>query len=307
MPAPAGPVDAALRGRPSSTAFHAAHERLYGYSFAGRADQRVEWVNLRVTGVGPIRAAGSCAERAPTGDARRRAGPAAAPAGWSSTPPTTTPRCTGARDLLPGDVVDRPGRHRGVRLDGAGAPRASRPRVDGYGNLRAPAHRRGPAPSRSTSVAAGRRAAADPVLVEIVEGTLASVEKEVETAIGRTSRSPMIRDAHDFRAGIHDRAAAQADRPLVQRARAPGGPRLPARHDAPRRRVLPQRRLRVRGRHRPPARPVRHRAGLPRRRGDGDGPAGGRVRAGVRPPRRHRRRLPRARCRAARRRCSRRA
>jgi len=46
--------------------------------------------------------------------------------------------------------------------------------------------------------------AADPVLVEIVAGTLASIEKEVETAIGRTSRSPMIRDAHDFRAGIHD-------------------------------------------------------------------------------------------------------
>ncbi|WP_270886315.1 hydantoinase B/oxoprolinase family protein [Pedococcus sp. 5OH_020] len=45
----------------------------------------------------------------------------------------------------------------------------------------------------------------DPVLVEIVQGTLASVELEVETAIGRTSRSPMIRDAHDFRAGIHDR------------------------------------------------------------------------------------------------------
>jgi N-methylhydantoinase B len=52
--------------------------------------------------------------------------------------------------------------------------------------------------TRSTS------ATADPVLVEIVAGTLASVEKEVETAIGRTSRSPMIRDAHDFRAGIHD-------------------------------------------------------------------------------------------------------
>jgi N-methylhydantoinase B len=45
----------------------------------------------------------------------------------------------------------------------------------------------------------------DPIVVEIVQGTLASVEKEVETAIGRTSRSPMIRDAHDFRAGIHDR------------------------------------------------------------------------------------------------------
>lgn len=45
----------------------------------------------------------------------------------------------------------------------------------------------------------------DPILVEIVQGYLASVEMEVETAIARTSRSPMIRDAHDFRAGIHDR------------------------------------------------------------------------------------------------------
>ena len=45
----------------------------------------------------------------------------------------------------------------------------------------------------------------DPIVVEIVQGSLASVEMEVETAIGRTSRSPMIRDAHDFRAGIHDR------------------------------------------------------------------------------------------------------
>ncbi|QBI55597.1 hydantoinase B/oxoprolinase family protein [Streptomonospora litoralis] len=55
------------------------------------------------------------------------------------------------------------------------------------------------------SAAAVERPPADPVLVEIVEGTLASVEKEVETAIARTSRSPMIRDAHDFRVGIHDR------------------------------------------------------------------------------------------------------
>jgi N-methylhydantoinase B len=45
----------------------------------------------------------------------------------------------------------------------------------------------------------------DPVLLEIVAGSLRAIEKEVETAIARTSRSPMIRDAHDFRAGIHDR------------------------------------------------------------------------------------------------------
>ena len=43
------------------------------------------------------------------------------------------------------------------------------------------------------------------MLLEIIAGSLAAIEKEVETAIARTSRSPMIRDAHDFRAGIHDR------------------------------------------------------------------------------------------------------
>ncbi|HEX2049609.1 MAG TPA: hydantoinase B/oxoprolinase family protein [Actinomycetota bacterium] len=41
--------------------------------------------------------------------------------------------------------------------------------------------------------------------MEIVEGTLASIEAEVEDAIERTARSPMIRDQHDYRAGIHDR------------------------------------------------------------------------------------------------------
>jgi len=45
----------------------------------------------------------------------------------------------------------------------------------------------------------------DPVVLEIVQGTLASIEAEVEDAIGRTARSPMIRDQHDYRAGIHDR------------------------------------------------------------------------------------------------------
>jgi len=36
-------------------AFHDQHERLYGYCFRDRPEQQVEWVNLRVTGVGPIR------------------------------------------------------------------------------------------------------------------------------------------------------------------------------------------------------------------------------------------------------------
>lgn len=51
---PGGEVDAALAELVADR-FHAAHQQLYGYSFAGRPDQRVEWVSLRVTGIGPIR------------------------------------------------------------------------------------------------------------------------------------------------------------------------------------------------------------------------------------------------------------
>jgi N-methylhydantoinase A len=35
--------------------FHAEHRALYGYDFAGDATQQVEWVNLRVSGIGPIK------------------------------------------------------------------------------------------------------------------------------------------------------------------------------------------------------------------------------------------------------------
>jgi len=35
-------------------AFHDAHRALYGYDFRADVDQHVEWVNLRVSGVGPI-------------------------------------------------------------------------------------------------------------------------------------------------------------------------------------------------------------------------------------------------------------
>jgi N-methylhydantoinase B len=48
------------------------------------------------------------------------------------------------------------------------------------------------------------KAALDPITLQVVEGTLASIEAEVEAAIERTARSPMIRDQHDYRAGIHD-------------------------------------------------------------------------------------------------------
>ena len=45
----------------------------------------------------------------------------------------------------------------------------------------------------------------DPIVLQIVEGTLNSIEREIELAIERTARSPMIREAHDYRVGLFDR------------------------------------------------------------------------------------------------------
>jgi N-methylhydantoinase B len=50
-----------------------------------------------------------------------------------------------------------------------------------------------------------KAAEVDPIVLQIVEGTLNSIEAEIEYAIERTARSPMIREAHDFRVGLFDR------------------------------------------------------------------------------------------------------
>ncbi len=54
VPVGDGPVDALLLDAACQD-FHAAHRRLYGYDFATDPRQAVEWVNLRVSGIGPIR------------------------------------------------------------------------------------------------------------------------------------------------------------------------------------------------------------------------------------------------------------
>jgi N-methylhydantoinase A len=50
VPVADGPLDAEA----VADAFHDAHAQLYGYSFRGDERQQVEWVNLRVSGIGPI-------------------------------------------------------------------------------------------------------------------------------------------------------------------------------------------------------------------------------------------------------------
>ncbi len=54
VPVPAGVLDAAT-AQAVADAFHDAHRALYGYDFRGDPTQAVEWVNLRVSGIGPIR------------------------------------------------------------------------------------------------------------------------------------------------------------------------------------------------------------------------------------------------------------
>ncbi len=73
VPIPDGPVDADFAETVADT-FHTEHRKLYGYDFRGDDTQQVEWVNLRVTGIGPIRKPevhqiepGQGAERAITG------------------------------------------------------------------------------------------------------------------------------------------------------------------------------------------------------------------------------------------------
>jgi N-methylhydantoinase A len=53
VPAPDGPVDAAFV-QAVEARFHDAHERSYGYCYRDDPGQVVEWVNLRVTGVGAM-------------------------------------------------------------------------------------------------------------------------------------------------------------------------------------------------------------------------------------------------------------
>ena len=54
VPVPEGPVDPTVLDEVAGR-FHAAHRALYGYDFSTDPTQQVEWVNLRVSGIGPIR------------------------------------------------------------------------------------------------------------------------------------------------------------------------------------------------------------------------------------------------------------
>ncbi|SET73918.1 hydantoinase/oxoprolinase family protein [Geodermatophilus poikilotrophus] len=105
VPVADGDLDAAAVDQ-ACEGFHAAHRVLYGYDFAEDPRQAVEWVNLRVSGIGPIRrpdlvelapADGPVTDRAVTGSR-----PVFFDGDWVGTPTYDRPR------LAPGDVVPGP-------------------------------------------------------------------------------------------------------------------------------------------------------------------------------------------------------
>ncbi|RBY92563.1 hydantoinase/oxoprolinase family protein [Blastococcus sp. TF02A-30] len=103
VPVADGELDAAAAEQVAQE-FHAAHRQLYGYDFADDPRQAVEWVNLRVSGIGPIRRPDIVRleprdggiERAVTGSRRVFFDD------WVDTPTYNRP------DLAPGDVVSGP-------------------------------------------------------------------------------------------------------------------------------------------------------------------------------------------------------
>src|SRR5262245_29119150 len=214
---PAGAIDAP-RAAETVERFHAAHEKRYGYSYRAERPgacgprQGVEWVNLRVVGLGVT---GRPASRPMTaGDGRvERARTGARPVGFGGGN-LACPVYDRAR-LRPGDRLAGP-----AIVEEFGATTVVFPGqsidVDRFGNLILTRVDAATAASRaepgtiavSPSARAGNGVEPDPpdpIILQIVRGTLASVEAEVEAAIERTARSPMIREARDFRAGIHDR------------------------------------------------------------------------------------------------------
>jgi N-methylhydantoinase A len=159
VPLAAGTFEPAVADQ-AAEAFHQAHRTLYGYDFRGDPRQQVEWVNLRVTGIGPIRRPKLATVPAGDGDPARaltgrrpvtfaraaaRADPVAVSTGAASTGAGSTGAVsTGAvstgiywrPSLLSGDVINGP-----AIIEEYGATIPVHPgftaRVDEFGNLRA--------------------------------------------------------------------------------------------------------------------------------------------------------------------------
>jgi N-methylhydantoinase A len=83
---PGGPLDTSLAAAVLRR-FHDEHERLYGYCYRDRPHHGVEWVNVRLAGVGPLEAPTIAPVRAGTGNvATTGVRPVFFDGSWNDTP-----------------------------------------------------------------------------------------------------------------------------------------------------------------------------------------------------------------------------
>jgi N-methylhydantoinase A len=143
VPLPAGDLDRALLDEVAER-FHAEHRALYGYDFAGDRSQQVEWVNLRVSGLGPIKRPEIL--RADPGGHEARLDEPRGPTQRATRPNSTRAVCFDAADgyvetpvfwrpdLAPGTTLDGP-----VIIEEYGSTVPIHPgftaRIDDFGNI----------------------------------------------------------------------------------------------------------------------------------------------------------------------------
>ena len=120
-----------------------------------------------------------------------------------------------------------------------------------------------------------------PIELEVIHGTIRAAELEIEAAVERTSRSPMIRDQHDYRVALFDAKGRKLTGRSYSAIVEPVFEYFGRRHSSGRR-VFLERSLQFLRRDRARARPLHHRADLLQRSPD-------RLQPGVRPSRRRRR------------------
>jgi N-methylhydantoinase A len=119
VPVPDGAVDAPVLDEVARR-FHAEHKALYGYDFSADPTQQVEWVNLRVSGIGPIQRPEIRRHPTPSSDPNRLAAGDGDSQKWSLDAPSRRPVCFDATegyvdtplhartDLPPGATVTGP-------------------------------------------------------------------------------------------------------------------------------------------------------------------------------------------------------
>ncbi|CNF35391.1 5-oxoprolinase [Mycobacterium tuberculosis] len=129
VPAPAGPPDGAFRTEVVRR-FHDAHEALYGYCYRDDPRHPVEWVNLRVSGIGPIERP-RLSERPPGDGDPSRARTGTRRVYFDTWQETAIYR---REKLAPGDTIEGP-----AVIEEFGSTLPLHPgftaRLDGYGNL----------------------------------------------------------------------------------------------------------------------------------------------------------------------------